>query len=557
MGKDELIGELSRVPGKDAGVYEITAGTITNENNPNYNVIVIGNTLTINRKSIIVKAKSQWKTYGDLDPKFTYEVTGLVEGDELTGKLRRATGEDVGDYLILAGTVTSEYNKNYAITFVSGKFTIVKKKVNVTANDVTKTYGEDDPTFTYTATGVLSKDTLTGSLSRVAGEDAGTYAITLGTLSGGKNYTLSFQGATLKINAKDITVKANDLTKTYGDADPELTYTVEGLVGSDRLTGTLSRTAGENVGTYVISEGTLSSNGNYNISFTGGKLTVVAKTITVKANDQKKATGSSDPELTYTVEGLVGSDTLIGALTRAAGEEKGTYDITQGTLSSSENYVINFTGATFTIFEAKVGTDVTVGEDTPKTELGDMNDDKLNSLLTEEEKEALKAGEQVKVYIEVVALDEGAVPADDKAEINAYAKKSGMKVGMYLDLSLFKEVGEGNALAIHDTDGNMFKVTITVPEELRAPNRTFYIVRTHEGTTTVLGESKGDTVTFETDKFSTYALMFKDASSLTWLWIVIAVVTVSVVGFGVYFIIIKKKNGRKEDEVKTADATNE
>ena len=148
-----------------------------------------------------------------------------------------------------------------------------------------------------------------------------------------------------------------------------------------------------------------------------------------------------------------------------------------------------------------------------------INEEVATSLLTEKEKQALDNGEEVKIYLEVVAVDEQIVPADDKAEIEKEATKSEMKVGMYLDLSLFKKVGKNDAVAIHDTNGNMVKVTVTVPEELRntdtSVKRTFYVVRVHDGVTTILGESTGETVSFETDKFSTYSLNYKDEKVLS------------------------------------------
>ena len=114
--------------------------------------------------------------------------------------------------------------------------------------------------------------------------------------------------------------------------------------------------------------------------------------------------------------------------------------------------------------------------------------------------------------------------------------------------------------AIHDTDGNMVKVTVTVPEELRNTDpdvkRTFYVVRVHDGVTTILGESTGDTISFETDKFSTYSLTYKDEvtaeivepvvtpevekkASLAWLWILIAVLVVA--ACVTVIIVVKKK----------------
>ena len=59
----------------------------------------------------------------------------------------------------------------------------------------------------------------------MAGENVGSYAIKQGTLSAGSNYALTFVGANLTINARPMTVTADAKSKTYGDADPALTYT--------------------------------------------------------------------------------------------------------------------------------------------------------------------------------------------------------------------------------------------------------------------------------------------------------------------------------------------
>ena len=86
----------------------------------------------------------------------------------------------------------------------------------------------------------------------------GTYAINQGTLALNGNYTLTYISADLTIGAKTVTVTAAAKSKTYGDADPALTYTsAPALVTGDSFSGSLSRSPGENVGTYAINQGTL------------------------------------------------------------------------------------------------------------------------------------------------------------------------------------------------------------------------------------------------------------------------------------------------------------
>jgi hypothetical protein len=246
--------------------------------------------------------------------------------------------------------------------------TVTPKNATVTANATSKTYGQADPSFTYSTSGLINGDTLSGALSRNAGENVGTYVLTQGTLANA-NYTLNFTSADLTITKAAVTVTANAVSKTYGDSDPDLTYGTSGLVSGDTLSGALSRNAGENVGTYAISQGSVSGGDNYNISFVGDDLTITQKNITVSAQDKTKSMGTSDPALTYTVSpALVSGDSFTGALTRAVGEELGNYAITQGTLALSSNYNITFNAGTLSITDNRtpqasfsLGGDMTIG----------------------------------------------------------------------------------------------------------------------------------------------------------------------------------------------------
>ena len=309
-------------------------------------------TVSIARAEVTVTANAASKTYGDTDPALTYEVSGLIGNDTLTGTLTRAAGEDAGSYAIGASRLSA--GNNYDITFVGAVFTINKATITVTADDLSKTYGEADPELTYTVTGLKNGDTISGTLTRARGENAGTYAIGMGGLDVGNNYKVNFTAAVFTINKADLTVTANAASKTYGETDPALTYTTEGLLGDDALTGELAREAGENVGTYAINQGTLSAGNNYNVTFTGADFTINKAALTVTAEAASKTYGKDDPVFAYSTEGLVGADTLTGKLTREAGENVGTYAIKQGTLKASDNYTLTFTGADFTINKAAI-----------------------------------------------------------------------------------------------------------------------------------------------------------------------------------------------------------
>ena len=285
-------------------------------------------------------------------------VSGVIGSDvvsvDISGANAVFTNANVGTGILVNANglaLTGADSANYKLTSNAFETTgnITKATVTVTADAQSKVYGEADPTLTYQVSGLVGSDALTGELSRDAGENVGSYAITQGTLAASANYNLVFTGADLTITKATVTVTADAQSKVYGETDPSLTYQVSGLVGSDALTGELSRDAGENVGTYEISQGTLAASANYNLVFTGADLTITKATVTVTADAQSKVYGEADPTLTYQVSGLVGSDALTGELSRDAGENVGTYAITQGTLSAGDNYDMNFTGAQFTI----------------------------------------------------------------------------------------------------------------------------------------------------------------------------------------------------------------
>jgi|GEM_PF-6548212 len=309
------------------------------------------------KSNIALKANNLSKVYGNSDPALTWSLASgaVVSGESATsGSLTRASGSAVGTYAISQGALVSSNTSRYNITgFTNGTFTITKRPITVTANNLSKIYGNANPTYTYTigGSGLASGDSLSGALTRASGENVGTYSITQGTLAASSNYTLTFNSGTFTITQRPITVTATNKSKTYGDADPALTYTYTGsLASGDSFTGALTRASGSNVGTYAITKGTLALNNNYNLTFNNGTFTINKRPITVTATNKSKTYGDTDPALAYTYTGnLASGDSFTGALTRASGNNAGTYAITKGTLALSNNYNLTFNNGTFTI----------------------------------------------------------------------------------------------------------------------------------------------------------------------------------------------------------------
>ncbi|MCL2607372.1 MAG: hypothetical protein FWD92_02290 [Methanomassiliicoccaceae archaeon] len=353
-----LTGSLERDAGISVGSYTIHQGTLV-DTSGNYTIEFIEAVLTITPATLTVTADDLTEIYGTNDPVFTYTVMGWEHGDDnslLSGSLARDTGINVGSYTIHQGTLT-DTSGNYTIRFVESVFTITHAVLTITADDITKVYGTNDPVFTYKVTGWEHGDNnslLSGSLARDTGINVGSYTIHQGTLTDTSgNYTIRFVESVFTITHAVLTVTADDITKVYGTNDPVFTYKVTGWEHGDNnslLSGSLAREQGENAGSYSINQGTLiETSGNYTIEFIEAVFTITPAVLTVTADDITKTYGAADPVFTYTVMGWQFADEankdniITGAPAREQGENVGSYNINQGTLADiSGNYVLYF-----------------------------------------------------------------------------------------------------------------------------------------------------------------------------------------------------------------------
>ncbi len=357
-----LVGALDRTAGETVGTYTIGQGTLTDATNSNYDISFVDADFSIGKRSVTVTANSgKGKTYGNADPSsYGYSYSDLGSGVALVGALDRAAGENVGIYAIGQGTLTDASNSNYDISFVGTDFWIGKRSVTVTANSGQgKTYGDADPSLGYSFSDLGSGVALVGTLDRAAGENVGIYAIGQGTITNANNsnYDVSFVGTDFSIGKRAVTVTATaGQGKTYGDADPSrYGYAASDLGSGVALVGALDRASGENVGSYAIGQGSITdaNNANYDITYVGGDFSIAKRSITVTADAQSRLQGMPNPPLTYTIGGLglVGSDTLAGALSTdaTASSVPGSYAIEQGSLGASANYELTYVGANLVV----------------------------------------------------------------------------------------------------------------------------------------------------------------------------------------------------------------
>jgi filamentous hemagglutinin family protein len=354
---DTLSGGLATtaIATSNVGAYGITQGNLAATSN--YALSYIGANLNVTVAPLTVTANAQSRLYGAANPALTYVSSGLLNGDTLAGGLATiaTTASSVGAYGITQGTLTA--TSNYALSYAGANLSVTAAPLTVTADVQSRIYGSANPTLSYTSSGLLNGDTLSGLLTTPATttSNVGSYGITQGSLAATSNYTLSYVGANLAVTAAPLTVNANTQSRLYGAVNPALTYLSSGLVNGDSLSGSLATTATttSNVGAYGITQGNLAATSNYALSYVGANLNVTAAPLTVTANAQSRLYGATNPALTYVSSGLINSDTLSGVLTTTATpvSNVGGYGITQGSLANS-NYAISYLGANLTVTPA-------------------------------------------------------------------------------------------------------------------------------------------------------------------------------------------------------------
>ena len=195
-------------------------------------------------------------------------------------------------------------------------------------------------------------------------------------------------------------------------------------------------------------------------------------------------------------------------------------------------------------------------ENTTKPEINDNSGDLENDSeelihiipLEKVEKEHVAKGESIKVYLEVTDITE-TIDEEEKALIENEIEDK--ETAVYLDLTLFKQIGDREPKKVPNTNG-VVTISFQVPSDLLNKDtyvvRKYQIVRVHEGEVSILDavfdEATGE-ISFETDKFSTYALIYEDVeidvpqtgdTTSSWPWMLL------VIGIGLIVLSTKTES---------------
>ena len=137
-----------------------------------------------------------------------------------------------------------------------------------------------------------------------------------------------------------------------------------------------------------------------------------------------------------------------------------------------------------------------------------------NAVLTPEQIQLVNDGETIEIRVDVKDISDR-IEVSEKHTIETglgeyQTEMPNLQLGMYMDISMFIKVGAGEWNAISKTDAPI-EVVISIPEELRESGRKYYVIRCHNGETTLLYDldDTEDTVTISTELFSAYAIAYE------------------------------------------------
>ena len=163
--------------------------------------------------------------------------------------------------------------------------------------------------------------------------------------------------------------------------------------------------------------------------------------------------------------------------------------------------------------DVSINVEVVKKEDTPDTTIEGSNNEIINSVFTEEEIKAFKNGVKVEVTIDINNIENKVTDSDKKLIDNKL--KADEKIGTILDIVLNKNV-DGNKNSVHELN-SAIKLKVAIPDNIinkdASIKREYSVIRIHNGEAENISvdyNENDNTIIFETDRFSTYAIVYKD-----------------------------------------------
>ena len=523
------------------GEYTITPSGLTSSN---YNIIPANGTLTVSPKAIIVTIGHKESTYGSAPVALTATDNGIVNNDNanngvytLSCTVTATTGAGTYD---ITGT---KVNNNYNITFANGTgaYRVWPKNLIVTAENKEITYGDAVPTYTVGYGGFVNNDnaqslggTLVYSCSYAQYSAAGEYTITPSGLTS-DNYNINFGNATLTVAPKSIVVTITPKSSVYGEAPVALTATDNGIVHNDNVyTLACVVTSSSNAGSYDIT-GT-ANNANYTVTFAGEEdaYTVTQREVTLTWVKTELEYNEHPQKPEVNAGNVLAGDTVTvtveGAQTAA-----GTYTATATALNDPnyklpQNVTHSFTITKATSYSSDVdeATAATTGID-------------VSGILDNMDTTSDSAELELKVGSSTVKFDKealGMIAENDNVNFTMATKTGEEAAAVCPEAEMVFEISLEGATFENGT------ATVTADFDSEVPSgkvAKLYYIDANGKKTDMHATFADGKVTFKTNHFSTYAVIFENAGSPILIIIIILVVLLIAGGLVAFFLLRKKK----------------
>lgn len=202
--------------GSPAGTYNLTVSDCEARN---YTVSIGRGILTVNKAPLRITANNTSRMYYEPNPDLKCSYYGFVNGESSSFLDRQpqltttaTLNSNAGKYPI---NISGAEARNYSITYESGELQVQKRSLNVSAENYTRAYNEENPKFALNYKGfvnnedenvLIAKPTITTKATKSS--DVGTYNL---TISGGiaDNYDFTYNNGTLKIEKAYQTINWN------------------------------------------------------------------------------------------------------------------------------------------------------------------------------------------------------------------------------------------------------------------------------------------------------------------------------------------------------------
>ena len=301
--------------------------------------------------------------------RFIAVANNLEEVSGTSGSIIKLT--ITADKSTTLGNLTG-YFKNIKLSKVNGEGKKYEEKAFqikvlrpsiITVENYTRSYGEPNPVFEYNVEGDEIVGTPEISCEANAASPVGKYDIIIRKGSV-KNDSVTFVYGTLTIEKAPLNIAAGTYTKKQGEPMPEFTLTYTGFKNDEskdvlekQPTVSCEATKDSEPGEYPVTVSGAEA-GNYDITYTQGKLIVTAAeiivktdTVTVRANSYTRKYGEENPTFEYTVEGGKLEGTPEISCQANATSPVGKYDIIIRK-GSVKNDSVTFVYGTLTIEKA-------------------------------------------------------------------------------------------------------------------------------------------------------------------------------------------------------------